>query len=388
MPEINSTISSMSIPQTRYFSNKASDYDDAVNLTLGVPDFDTDPLIKQALVDAFADKKSLKYSHNAGLIELRQAISDYYFNKYHAHFDPEDQIIVTAGGSEAIDSSLRTILEKGDQVIIPQPAYPAYQAIVTMLGGEVIPIDTSETNFVLSPQQVEEKITPKTKAIILNYPTNPTGVSVNQDQAQALVKVIKDHDIFLLSDEIYGENSLTQDHISFSQFPEIKDQAIIINGLSKSHAMTGWRLGYLLSSKKLTPSILIPHLNNTICASLPSQYAGLAALKHGLHIPQKMNQAYRERLAYLVQRLDKMGLDYSKPQGSFYIFPSIKSYDPNAFNFCLNLLEDQHLAVVPGSAFGQAGEGYIRISFATSLDQLEEGMDRLETFLSTYSTGD
>lgn len=383
MPKINPTISNMTIPGTRYFSNRASQFNDAINLTLGVPDFDTDITIKSA-AKLSIDQESLNYSHNAGLLSLRQAISHYYQNNYEVTYDPDNEILVTVGGSQAIDSTLRAILEPGDEVIIPEPAYPAYRSIVQMVGGHPIPIDTSGNQFVLEPDLLEASITDKTKAVILNYPTNPTGVSLNQDEIHNLVDIIKRNDIFLISDEIYAQNSLDHRHYSFAEFSEIKNKTIIINGLSKSHSMTGWRIGFLVTSKELLEAIIIPHLYNAICASIPSQHAAIEALTNGIEIPEKMNAAYRERRAYLIKEFNKLGLNFVEPTGAFYIFPSIEKFEANSFTFAEKLLDDQHVAVVPGSAFGEAGEGYIRISFATSMENLKEGMKRLRHFIEKY----
>lgn len=383
MPNINPIIHNITIPGTRQFSNRASELEDSINLTLGVPDFDTDESIKKAANEAI-NLKPLKYSHNAGLLQLRQAVSHYYMDRYNVSFDPITEVLITNGGSQGIDSTLRALLEPGDEVILPEPIYVGYRPIVEMLGAKVIAIDTSSNNFKLDPKQLENAITNRTKAIILNYPTNPTGIALNKDDIEAIVNVIEENDVFLISDEIYAENTLDHKHNSFVEYPSIKDKTIVINGLSKSHSMTGWRIGFLVTNKQLLQSILIPHLYNTICASMPSQYGAIEALTNGLDIPSKMNESYRERRDYLVKEMEKLDLPFSIPTGAFYIFPSIKKYESSSYQFATKLLEEQHMAVVPGAAFGESGEGYIRISFAAPLDTIKEGVSRLKVFLEQY----
>lgn len=384
MPNINPIIHNITIPGTRQFSNRASELDDSVNLTLGVPDFNTDESIKKAANEAIKNK-SLNYSHNAGLLQLRQAVSQYYMNRYEVSFDPVTEVLITNGGSQGIDSTLRALLEPGDEVVLPEPIYVGYRPIIEMLGAKVITVDTSSDNFKLDPKKLENALTDQTKAIILNYPTNPTGVALNKEDIELLVEVIEKNDVFLISDEIYAENTLDHTHYSFVEYPSIKDKTIVINGLSKSHSMTGWRIGFLVTNKELMQSILIPHLYSTICASIPSQYGAIEALTNGLEIPKEMNDSYRERRDYLVKEMAELDLPFTIPTGAFYIFPSIKKYESNSYKFATKLLEEQHMAVVPGAAFGESGEGYIRISFAAPLETIKEGVARLKVFLEQYN---
>lgn len=376
--KINPIVPSISVPGIRLFSNKADEYADGVNFTIGQPDFPTPGEVKLAGIQAI-EQNLTGYSHNAGMLELRQSVSQFFHNKYNFYYAPENEIVITNGASGAIDSILRTILSPGDEVILPIPSYSGYESIIKLSGGNLVTFDTTYNDFIPNPEELEKLITPKTKAVIFNFPSNPTGVSLTKEQIEALVNVLKDKDLFILSDEIYSENVFDMKHTSFAQFEEIRHQLFLIHGLSKSHSMTGWRIGYALGDKSLVSEVLKVHLNNSICASSPSQYAAIEALTNCPNAPLEMNQAYIERRDYVVKRLNDMGLKTIKPQGAFYVFPSIQSLSIPSWDFALELLEQEHLAVVPGSAF--IAEGYIRISYANSLDYLKIGLDRLENFI-------
>lgn len=380
MPQANKKMKNIEVPGTRQFANRVEEFPDAVDLTLGQPDFDTPEPVKQAAIDAI-NTKSMKYSHNTGLLELRRAISEYYKDSYGADYDPNGEVLVTVGGSEGIDGILRAIIDPGDEVLIPAPTYLGYEPIIELSGGVTKFVDMSETDHIATPELLESNITDKTKAVLLNYPTNPTGVTYTREQMDALVEVFKKHDIFVITDEIYGENTLEGEHISLAMYPEIKEKAIIVNGLSKSHAMTGWRIGYVVGHSVIMEDITAVHLYNTICASIPSQYAAIEALTTQLHVPKEMNQAYIQRRDYIYKRLVDMGLEVSKPTGAFYIFPSISKYEKDSFKFATDLLENVHLAVVPGRSFSEYGEGHIRLSFACSMEELTEAADRLEKYI-------
>lgn len=380
MPQANKKMKNIEVPGTRQFANRVEEFPDAVDLTLGQPDFDTPEPVKNAAIEAI-NTKSMKYSHNTGLLELRTAISDYYKNSYGADYDPNGEILVTVGGSEGIDGILRAIIDPGDEVLIPAPTYLGYEPIIELSGGVTKFVDMTDTDFIATPELIESNITDKTKAVLLNYPTNPTGVTYTEAQMDALVEVFKRHDIFVITDEIYGENTLESEHISLAKYPEIKEKAIIVNGLSKSHAMTGWRIGYVVGHRNIMEDITAVHLYNTICASIPSQYAAIEALTTQLHIPKEMNRAYIQRRDYIYKRLIDMGLEVSKPTGAFYIFPSIRKYEEDSFKFATDLLESVHLAVVPGRSFSDYGEGHIRLSFACSMEELTEAADRLEKYI-------
>lgn len=373
------------VPGTRQFANRVDEFPDCVDLTLGQPDFETPGPIKEASIDAIRTK-SMKYSHNTGLFELREAISDYYKKKYGADYDPNGEVLVTVGGSEGIDGVLRAILDPGDEVIIPAPTYLGYEPIIELSGGVTKFVDMTDTGLIATPELIEDNITEKTKAVLLNYPTNPTGVTYTKEQMDALVEVFRRHDVFIITDEIYGENTLEGDHISLAMYKDIKEKVLVINGLSKSHGMTGWRIGYVTGHRKIMEEVTAVHLYNTICASIPSQYAAIEALRNQLHIPKEMNAEYIRRRDYIYDRLVGMGLEVKKPTGAFYIFPSVEKYGKDSFKFCTNLLETVQLAVVPGRSFSEFGEGHIRLSFACSMKELEEAADRLEKYINILET--
>lgn len=379
MNKINDIVKGINVPGIRVFANEVAKYKDGINFTIGQPDFHTPEAVKQAAISAIENNMT-GYSHNAGLIQLRKSVSNFFWDKYNFFYEPEKEIIVTNGASEAIDSVLRTIITPGDEVILPVPSYSGYESIIKLSGGKLITLDTTNSNFVPDPVELEKAITPKTKAVIFNYPSNPTGISLTKTQVDALVNVLKDKNIFIISDEIYSENVFDMMHTSFAQYEVIRDKLFLLHGLSKSHSMTGWRLGYVLSDHVLSEQVLKVHLNNSICAALPSQYAAIEALTNCRETPKEMNATYIERRDYVDLRLTKMGLAAIKPHGAFYIFPSIKQFSMPSWDFAEKLLTKEHLAVVPGSAF--KAEGFIRISYANSMDYLKVGLDRLERFIN------
>ncbi|CDR65628.1 aminotransferase class I/II-fold pyridoxal phosphate-dependent enzyme [Staphylococcus schweitzeri] len=379
---LNSNSKYLRAPSIRQFSNRMKDLDDCINLTIGQPDFPMPDVVKQAYINAIQDNKTT-YSHNKGLLETREAISQYFKNRYQFYYNPEE-VIVTNGASEALDTSLRSIIEPGDEILIPGPIYAGYIPLIEVLGGIPIYIDTTATQFKITPDAIERHITPKTKAILLNYPTNPTGVVLKRNEVEDLVNVLKHYPIFIISDEIYAENTFSGKHISFAEFEDIRDQLLLIGGLSKSHSATGIRIGFLLGPEYLIEKLTFMHAYNCICANVPAQMACIAALKEGLESPKYMNEAYIERRNYLVSELTKLGFNITaQPEGAFYIFPSIKHITDDDFKFCVDLLESVHLAIVPGSAFTEAGKGFVRISYAYDMDVLREGINRLAQFLNT-----
>lgn len=381
MPTINPRAARLTIPGIRVFSNQVVQLEDGINLTIGQPDFPTPESVKEAAINAINDNQT-GYSLNAGLLELRQVVADFFKDKYQAEYTA-DEVVITSGASEALDSTLRTILVEGDEVIITAPAYPAYASLIELNGGVVKYLDVSDTNFVPDINKLESLVTDKTKAILLNYPSNPTGASLTRKEVQDIANFVENKDLFLISDEIYSENVYESKHISFGSCDNIKNKTIIIHGVSKSHSMTGWRIGYTLSPKHLSDEILKVHLNNSICATVPSQHAAIEALTGAIDYPKLMNQAYLERRDYIQDRLEKMGCTVQKPGGAFYIFPDISFTGMDDWDFAVKLLEEQHMAVVPGSAFSKYGAGHIRISFASSMDNLTEGMNRLESFINS-----
>ena len=357
--------------------------DDCINLTVGQPDFPMPDVVKQAYITAI-EQDQTAYSHNKGLLETREAISQYFESRYGFTYDSEEEIIVTNGASEALDTALRSILNEGDEVLIPAPSYAGYIPLIEMLGATPVFIDTSETNYKITSQAIEHYITSRTKAILLNYPSNPTGVVLSYQDAASIARTLQQHEIFILSDEIYAENTFSKPHVSFAQFPEIRDQLLLISGLSKSHAATGIRIGFLLGPSYLIEKLTFAHAYNCICANVPAQYATIAALKEGITAPQAMNEAYIERKNYLSEKLQALGFQLdAQPEGAFYIFPNISYYTDNDFDFCVDVLEQAHVAMVPGSSFTDLGKGHVRISYAYDLEPIKEGMDRLERYLST-----
>lgn len=378
--ELNKYAARTSVPGTRRITAQLNKYPDAINLTIGQPDFPTPEPVKQAGIRAI-EQDLTGYSNNLGIIELREAISAFFKDRYGFYYDPETEIVVTSGSSEGLDSVLRTILNEGDEVIIPAPTYMAYEALLDLSGAKPVFLDTTDTNFVPSAERLDSLITEKTKAIIFNYPSNPTGVTLLKEVMDELAAVLAKHDIFVLSDEIYSENVFDGDHHSFAAYPELRDRLFLVHGVSKSHSMTGWRIGYVLGPADLITYVSRIHSYNCVCASLPGQYATVEALNNCRDIPAEMNIEYRKRRDYVYDRLTKMGLETVLPHGAFYIFPSIKKFGLSSNEFCERLLAEAGVATLAGSVFTKHGEGYIRISYSYAMSELEKGMDRLETFV-------
>ena len=380
---LNSNSKFLRAPSIRQFSSRIKNINDCVNLTIGQPDFPMPDVVKQAYINAISEDKT-SYSHNKGLTETRQAISQYFKRRY-GFFYSEEEIIVTNGASEALDTSLRSIIEPGDEILIPGPIYAGYIPLVETLGGKPIYIDTTHSDFKVTPELIETYFTNQTKAILLNYPTNPTGVILERSEVEALVHYLKTKEIFIISDEIYAENTFTGTHTSFAEYEEIRDQLLLIGGLSKSHSATGIRIGFLIGPEYLIEKLTFMHAYNCICANVPAQIACITALNEGLEAPKYMNKAYIERRDYLKAKLLSLGFELeAQPEGAFYIFPSIKRFTNNDFDFCVNVLEEAHVAMVPGSSFTDIGKGYIRISYAYEMNVLKEGMRRLELYLKEH----
>lgn len=377
---LNTNSKFLRAPSIRQFSNRIKHIDDCVNLTIGQPDFPMPDVVKEAYINAIKEDKT-SYSHNKGLPETRQAISHYFNQKYGFTYS-EEEIIVTNGASEALDTSLRSIIEPGDEILIPGPIYAGYIPLIETLGGSPIYMDTTQSEFKVTPELIKSHMTRKTKAILLNYPTNPTGVILERSEVKAIVETLVDKELFIISDEIYAENTFKGNHTSFAEFEEIRDQLLLIGGLSKSHSATGIRIGFLIGTEYLIEKLTFMHAYNCICANVPAQIACIAALNEGLEAPQYMNEAYIKRRDYLKDKLESLGFDLTaQPEGAFYIFPSIKKFTDNDFDFCVDVLEQAHVAIVPGSSFTNIGKGYIRISYAYEMEMLKEGMRRLEKYL-------
>jgi aminotransferase len=379
---LNPTVRQLQIPGIRHFSNLVSQFPHAINLTVGQPDFATPDHIKKAGCEAIKLNETT-YTHNAGMLELRDAASVFMYKKYGIKYNPDSEILITTGASQGIDTAFRTILQQGDEVIIPVPSYPGYEPIIRLCGAEPVLVDTSENGFKLSVSMLEEAVTDKTKCILLNFPNNPTGVVLQKEELEELASFLVSKSIFVISDEIYSENIYEGKHTSFASLPGMRGKTIVINGVSKSHSMTGWRIGFLFAPKEITEEAIKVHSYNTICASTISQHAALSALLKGNLDPALMNKQYFIRRDYMFERLVNMGFEVVKPQGAFYMFPSIKHLNLASFDFAYRLLSEAGVAVVPGTAFSAEGEGYIRLSYASSLSQLEEGLNRIEKYVRT-----
>ncbi|MDQ0255186.1 aminotransferase [Evansella vedderi] len=382
---LNTHVKNIQISGIRQFFNRVASVPDAVQLTLGQPDFHTPEHIKTAAISAIQDNKT-NYTANAGEKALLKAASSFLKKKYNLTYDPDSEIITTIGASQGIDVTFRTILEPGTEVILPGPVYPAYAPIITLCGGTPVFVDTRSTNFIITKEQIEKHKTEKTRAVILPYPSNPTGAVLTYDQGKELAEYLREQDLFVVSDEIYSELHYDQDHISIAQFPGMKEKTIVINGVSKSHSMTGWRIGFIFAPAYIQKHMLKVHQYNVSCATSISQHAAIEALTVGMDDPEEMKGEYRERRDYMLQRLGEMGIPTVKPAGAFYVFPSIQESGLSSFDFAVKLLEEEKLAVVPGDAFSSYGEGYIRLSYAYSMKQLQEALDRLEAFWKKIET--
>ncbi|MEN2766616.1 aminotransferase A [Ornithinibacillus xuwenensis] len=378
---LNKQVKAIEISGIRKFFNMVAEEKDVVSLTIGQPDFYTPEHIKKAGINALQTNKTT-YTNNAGIIELRKAISDYYETKYRVSYHPENEIIVTTGASQAIDIVFRTILNPGDEVILPAPIYPGYEPLITLAGAKVQYVDTTEDNFKLTKQTLLAAITANTKCVVLPYPSNPTGASFTASELKELVEVLKDKNIFILADEIYSELVYDYEHTSISSFSEVKDRTIVINGLSKSHSMTGFRIGYVLAPKWIATHVIKVHQYNVSCASSISQYAALEALTNGLTDPQMMRENYKKRRDYVYNRLVEMGLIVNNPNGAFYFLPKFPIQKTTSFELGLDLVRKGRVALVPGDSFSKIGEGYMRLSYAYDFNTLEVGLNRIESYLS------
>ncbi|MED4170799.1 aminotransferase A, partial [Priestia megaterium] len=346
---INREVSAIQVPGIRKFSNMVVNYPNAINLTLGQPDFPTPEHIKEAAILAIRNNKTT-YTHNAGLLSLRKAASSFVYEKYNLLYNPEDEVIVTNGATEAIDIALRTILKKGDEVILPVPIYPGYEPLIQLCGAIPVYVDTSLNKFKINAEMIKRKLTEKTRCIILCSPSNPTGSMLNKQEIIEIAKVLKDRNVFVISDEIYSELAYEQKHYSIASVQEMRSKTIVVNGLAKSHSMTGWRIGFTFAPNFLSKEMLKVHLYNSVCATTISQYAAIEALTQGINDPTLMMREYRKRRDYVCKRLNSMGLDVVKPDGAFYVFPSIKNTKMSSFDFSLKLLREKSVAVVPGDA--------------------------------------
>lgn len=364
----------------RKFFDVVSEMPDAISLGVGEPDFDTPWSIRDEGIYSL-EKGRTFYTSNAGLKELRQEIANYLNRRCGLTYDPLHEVVVTVGGSEAIDIGLRAMLDPGDEVLIPEPCYVSYLPCVELADGVPVPIRlVEEHEFRLTAGQLEEAITPKTKVLIMPFPNNPTGAIMTRADLEAVAEVVARHDLFVISDEIYAELTYGGDHVSIASIPGMRERTIVINGFSKSYAMTGWRLGYAAGPAQIIEQMTKIHQFAIMCAPTVSQYAAVEALKNGDEAVAEMRESYNQRRRFVVNELRNMGLSCFEPLGAFYVFPSIKKFGLSSDEFCTRLLEEEKVAVVPGTAFGDSGEGFIRISYAYSLNALKEALGRVRRF--------
>lgn len=366
----------------RKFFDVVSEMKDAISLGVGEPDFDTPWRIREKGIQTLEKGKTF-YTSNAGLKELKIEICKYLNRKVNVSYDYNKEVIVTVGGSEGIDIAMRAMLDAGDEVLIPQPSYVSYLPCTVLAGGTPVVIPLKEENeFKLTAQELEAAITPKTKILVLPFPNNPTGSIMTKEDLEPIVELVEKYDLYVLSDEIYSELSYKGEHVSIASFPGMKERTILINGFSKGFAMTGWRLGYACGPRVIIEQMLKIHQFAIMCAPTNSQYAAVEALKNCEEEVQEMRSAYNQRRRFLVDAFKKMGLQCFEPYGAFYIFPSIKEFGMTSEEFATRFLEEEKVAVVPGTAFGECGEGFLRISYAYSLENLKEAIGRLERFIN------
>ena len=365
----------------RKFFDIVSEMKDAISLGVGEPDFDTPWHIRDEGIYSLEKGKTF-YTSNSGLKELREEISRYVERKYDISYESTTEVLVTVGGSEAIDVGLRAMLNPGDEVLIPQPSYVSYEPCTILAGGKPVIIDLkAENEFRLTAQELLDAITDKTKILILPFPNNPTGAIMEEADLIAIAKVCVEKDIYVMSDEIYAELTYKNKHISIASLPGMKERTILINGFSKAFAMTGWRLGYACGPKEIIQQMTKIHQFCIMCAPTTSQYAAIEALKNGDDDVKKMRDSYDQRRRFLLDAFKKMGLECFEPFGAFYVFPCIKEFGMTSEEFATRFLEEEKVAAVPGTAFGDSGEGFLRISYAYSLDRLRLAMERLERFV-------
>lgn len=365
----------------RKFFDIVSEMKDAISLGVGEPDFDTPWHIRDEGIYTLEQGKTF-YTSNAGLKELKEEICKYLHRRMQLTYHPDKETIVTVGGSEAIDVALRVMLNPGDEVIIPQPSYVSYLPCTIMADGKPVIIELKHENeFRLTKEELLAAITPKTKILILPFPNNPTGAIMEKRDLEEIAQVCVEKDIFVISDEIYSELSYAGNHVSIASMPGMKERTIVINGFSKSYAMTGWRLGYAVGPKAIIEQMIKLHQFAIMCAPTNSQYAAVSALKNGDKDVEEMREAYNQRRRYLMHRFKEMGLECFEPFGAFYVFPCIKEFGMTSDAFATRLLTEEKVAVVPGTAFGACGEGFLRISYAYSLENLKIALERIERFI-------
>ena len=378
---LSKTVEEIKPSGIRKFFDIVSEMKDAISLGVGEPDFETPWHIREEGIYALEKGKTF-YTSNSGLKVLREEIRNYILRTQNIEYNPISEILVTVGGSEAIDIGLRAIINQGDEVIIPQPSYVSYEPCARLAGAKPVIIDLKAQNqFRLTASELEDAITDKTKLLILPYPNNPTGAIMELADLEEIARVVKKHDILVMSDEIYSELTYKGKHVSIASLDGMKERTILINGFSKAYAMTGWRLGCVCAPQAIIKQMTKIHQFAIMCAPTTSQYAAVEALRNGAEDVEKMRREYNRRRRYLISRFAEMGLECFEPYGAFYIFPSIKKFNMTSEEFATGFLKEQKVATVPGNAFGDSGEGYLRISYAYSMENLKEALDRLERFI-------
>lgn len=378
---LSETITGIKPSGIRKFFDIVSEMKDAISLGVGEPDFETPWHIRDEGIKSLEKSKTF-YTSNSGLVELRQEICNYLKRRYDISYHAKTEVLITVGGSEAIDIALRAMADPGDEVLIPQPSYVSYEPCAILAGAKPVIIELKHENqFRLTAEELEAAITDKTKILILPFPNNPTGAVMERADLEAIAKVIEKHDLFVISDEIYSELCYTEKHVSIVNIPGMWERTILINGFSKSYAMTGWRLGYACGPEKIIAQMTKIHQFCIMCAPTTSQYAAVEALKNGDEDVARMREAYDQRRRFLVHAFKQMGLECFEPFGAFYIFPCIKEFGMTSDEFANRFLQEEKVAVVPGTAFGDCGEGFIRISYAYSMERLKEAIGRLERFV-------
>lgn len=369
------------------FFGIAAQMKDVISLGVGEPDFETPWHIKERAIESIRKGQTF-YTGNAGLLELREGVANFEKRHHGLEYDPKNEIVLAIGCSEAIDLTFRVMLDPEDEVIVVQPTYVSYIPSITLTGAKAVVVSlTQDTDFKLTSELLEQAITPKTKMVVLNYPNNPTGAVMLKEDLMPIAETVKKHDLFVISDEIYSELSYMQDaHVSISSFDGMKERTIVLNGFSKSFAMTGWRLGYAMGPSAIIQSMIKVRQYTTVAPTTFVQYAAIDAINDSDENILMMRNSYNQRRRYLMNALKEMGVSYFEPQGAFYIFVNVKSFGLTSEEFCKKLLMSQKVAVVPGSAFGESGEGYVRISYAYSLERLKKAMSRLAAFVEELSS--
>ncbi|MGN0368142.1 MAG: pyridoxal phosphate-dependent aminotransferase [Wujia sp.] len=379
---LSSTITQIKPSGIRKFFDIVSEMPHAISLGVGEPDFDTPWHVRAEGIRSLEKGKTF-YTSNSGLLELRKEICEWYARKYDVNYDYKSEALLTVGGSEGIDVALRAMVDPGDEVIIPEPCYVSYLPCVQMIGGVPVTINLkNENEFRLTKEELLDAITDKTKILILAFPSNPTGAVMTKKDLEPIAQICIEKDIFVISDEIYSELTYGEErHCSIASLPGMKERTIVINGFSKAYAMTGWRLGYALAPQIIAEQMTKIHQFAIMCAPTTSQYAAISAIKNGDNDIDRMRESYDQRRRFLLKKFEEIGLPCFEPKGAFYVFPCIKEFGISSDEFATKLLQEEELAVVPGTAFGDCGEGFLRISYAYSLEQLKEAMGRIERFI-------